>query len=107
MKKPILWLTTVLAIVIPPVPVFAHCDSLDGPVVKAAQRALDTRQVAFVLPWVRVQDEIEVEAAFASALEVRALSAEAQALADRYFFETVVRIHRTGTEFIEYVDRSP
>jgi hypothetical protein len=74
----------------------AHCDSLDGPVVKAAQRALETGEIAHVLIWVREQDETEIRDAFAQARTVRALGGEAAALADRFFFETLVRVHRAG-----------
>jgi hypothetical protein len=76
--------------------VLAHCDSLDGPVVKAALRALDTRDLSQVLIWVKADDEPEIRAAFEPTLVVRALSPQGQALADRYFFETVVRVHRAG-----------
>lgn len=79
-----------------PSAVFAHCDSLDGPVVKAAAKALEHRDVNYALIWVQPDGEAEVRVAFAQALAVRALNAQAQALADRYFFETVVRIHRAG-----------
>jgi hypothetical protein len=74
----------------------AHCDGLDGPVVKAAQTALDTRNVALVLVWVQSTDESEIRAAFEHTLAVRALSPQAKELADRYFFETLVRVHRAG-----------
>ena len=74
----------------------AHCDGLDGPVVKAAQRALQSGDVNQVLIWVRPQDSEEIEKAFTETLAVRKLSPEAQGLADRYFFETLVRIHRAG-----------
>ena len=74
----------------------AHCDSLDGPVVKAAATALENRDVAYALIWVQPADETEVRAAFAQALAVRSLNAQARTLADRYFFETLVRIHRAG-----------
>lgn len=74
----------------------AHCDSLDGPVVKAAQRALDSRNVTEVLVWVRPSDEAEVRETFQRALAVRDLNDMAKALADRHFFETVVRLHRLG-----------
>ena len=76
--------------------VLAHCDSLDGPVVKAAQQALETRNPSLVLIWVQADDEPEVRAAFDQTLIVRALSPEAKKLADRHFFETVVRVHRAG-----------
>jgi hypothetical protein len=74
----------------------AHCDSLDGPVVKAAQKALETRDVNEVLIWVGAAGEKEIRDAFEQTLVVRALDPRAKALADRYFFETVVRVHRAG-----------
>jgi hypothetical protein len=74
----------------------AHCDSLDGPVVKAAQRALETGDPSLVLMWVAAADEAEILAAFEQTRAVRGLDSRAQALADRYFFETVVRVHRAG-----------
>ena len=74
----------------------AHCDGLDGPVVKAAQRALAARNPALVLIWVQEKDEREIRAAFEQTLAVRELSPQARELADRYFFETLVRVHRAG-----------
>jgi hypothetical protein len=76
--------------------VLAHCDSLDGPVVKAAQKALETRDPALVLIWVQPKDEPEIRSAFEQAVAVRALSPQAKELADRFFFETLVRVHRAG-----------
>lgn len=77
-------------------PARAHCDSLDGPVVKAAQRALETGNVNIVLIWVQKADEPEIREAFERTLAVRRLGSEARELADLYFFETLVRIHRAG-----------
>jgi hypothetical protein len=74
----------------------AHCDGLDGPAVQAAQKALQTGDVNQVLIWVRPQDEDETKKAFDETLSVRKLNPQAQAFADRYFFETLVRIHRAG-----------
>lgn len=74
----------------------AHCDGLDGPVVKAAKNALQTGNVNLVLIWVQQNDEPEIRAAFQQALLVRKQSPEAQALADQFFFETLVRVHRAG-----------
>src|SRR5687767_473818 len=79
-----------------PTRVLAHCDGLDGPVVKAAQRALDTRNPAFALMWVQPKDEPEIRTAFERTLTVRALSPQAKELADTFFFETLVRVHRAG-----------
>lgn len=75
---------------------FAHCDGLDGPVVKAAKNALQTGNVNLVLIWVQQKDEPEIRAAFQQTLVVRKQSPEAQALADRFFFETLVRVHRAA-----------
>lgn len=75
---------------------FAHCDGLDGPVVKAAKNALQTGNVNLILIWVQQKDEPEIRAAFQQALIVRKQSPEAQVLADRSFFETLVRVHRAG-----------
>ena len=77
-------------------PAAAHCDGLDGPVVTAARRALDARDVKPVLMWVQKRDEAEVSAAFDRTLAVRRLGAAAKELADLYFFETLVRLHRAG-----------
>ena len=79
-----------------PARVLAHCDGLDGPVVKAAQRALETRNASLVLIWVQEQDEPEIRKAFEQTLAVRALSSQARELADQFFFETLVRVHRAG-----------
>jgi hypothetical protein len=74
----------------------AHCDTLDGPVVADARVALASGDVTPVLKWVRAVDEPEVRSAFELASAVRSLSPEAQQLADTFFFENVVRIHRAG-----------
>jgi len=75
---------------------WAHCDTMNGPVVKAGRHALESRDIRYALIWVQPADEVEIRAAFDRALTVRALGMEARALADRYFFETLVRIHRAG-----------
>jgi hypothetical protein len=74
----------------------AHCDGLDGPVVKAARKALAEGNVNLVLVWVQKDDETEIKQAFDKTLAVRKLGAEARDLADMCFFETLVRIHRAG-----------
>ncbi len=74
----------------------AHCDSVEGPVVAAARNALAAKNVALVLPYVQADAEPELTAAFEHATAVRALGPEAQELADRFFFETAVRLHRAG-----------
>lgn len=74
----------------------AHCDGMDGPVVKAAQKALRTGNINLVLIWVGKGDEVEVREAFRKTAAVRRQSPQARELADRYFFGTLVRLHRAG-----------
>jgi hypothetical protein len=74
----------------------AHCDTLDGPVVSEARKALDTGNVNLVLGWVQKKDEAEVRSAFQRAAAVRKTGGAAKELADTYFFETLVRVHRAG-----------
>lgn len=77
-------------------PARAHCDTLDGPVVADARAAFAKGDVMPVLKWVRSADEPEIRAAFRQAATVRAGGEDARALADRFFFETLVRVHRAG-----------
>lgn len=77
-------------------PAMAHCDTLDGPVVQDARKALAQGEVTPILKWIRPADENEIREAFRKTLAVRAKGAEARELADRYFFETLVRVHRAG-----------
>jgi uncharacterized protein DUF6448 len=81
---------------ITPAAALAHCDGLDGPVVTAAREALEAGNVNLVLLWVQPEGEPEVRAAFDHVLAVRKLGSGAKELADRYFFETLVRVHRAG-----------
>jgi hypothetical protein len=74
----------------------AHCDTLDGPVVTEARKALDTGNVNLVLGWVQKQDESEIRTAFQKASAARKSGAAAKEVADHYFFETLVRVHRAG-----------
>jgi len=76
--------------------VMAHCDGMDGPVVAAAKAALEAGNVNLVLIWVQKEYEDEMKRVFEKTMAVRKLSSEAKELADMYFFETLVRIHRAG-----------
>jgi UDP-2,3-diacylglucosamine pyrophosphatase LpxH len=85
-----------LAILMSPQTALAHCDTLDGPVVADARTALAKGDVTPALKWLQAKDEKEVRETFARTLEVRKLAPEARELADLYFFETLVRVHRAG-----------
>lgn len=75
---------------------FAHCDTMDGPVIKDARSALERNNVNYVLKWVKPESEAELRDVFSLAMKVRTLNADARILADKYFFETLVRLHRGG-----------
>lgn len=74
----------------------AHCDTLSGPVVAAARISLASGDITPSLIWVRKSEEAEVRQAFLQTLTVRRYGEPARDLADRYFFETLVRLHRLG-----------
>lgn len=90
------YLPLIAVLLLAPTLALAHCDGMDGPVVKAAQKALQTGDVNLVLIWVQKSDEAEIQKVFAETMAVRKLGPDAKALADRYFFETLVRLHRAG-----------
>ena len=75
---------------------WSHCDTAGGPVIPEAKAALERGEVTPVLKWVKKENEPEIKAAFAKAVAVRARGPEAKELADQYFLETLVRLHRTG-----------
>lgn len=87
-------------------PAYAHCDGEDGPVAGAALRALETRNVNLALPYAPAAAEAEITRAFERAAVARTQGAEAGAVADRYFMEAVVRLHRAG-EHAPYTGLQP
>ena len=89
--------TLALAVLLlPAVQALAHCDSMHGPVVTAGRTALETGDVTPVLKWVAAGDEADIRAMLARARVVRVQGDEAKALADQFFLETLVRVHRAG-----------
>jgi len=64
--------------------------------VAAAKKALETRNVKAILPWVPKKAEKELTGAFKKALKVRAQGPEALDLANYWIYETAVRLHREG-----------
>lgn len=74
----------------------AHCDTMDGPVVADAKKAFDQNNVNYVLKWIKPDYEKELLEAFNLTMTVRSQSPESKQLAERYFFETLVRLHRMG-----------
>jgi hypothetical protein len=95
MKKFIL-LISFFGILFTPAASFAHCDTENGPVIIAAKKALKTNNVNLVLIWVQEKDEGIIREAFQKTVDLRKISPAVQQTLDKYFFETLVRIHRAG-----------
>lgn len=74
----------------------AHCDTLDGPVIADAATALKTGDVTPVLKWVGEDSEGKIRQAFDKALKDRSADEAARERADTRFYETLIRVHRTG-----------
>jgi hypothetical protein len=69
---------------------------MDGPVVAAARQALEQENVNLILPYVKESASAEVRSAFEKASRARKADPAARDVADLYFFETAVRLHRAG-----------
>jgi hypothetical protein len=97
-KSRILWVPLFLLslLILSTTVTFAHCDTMDGPVIKDAKIAIEKNNINYVLIWIQPQDEEELRDAFLLTMKVRILSPDAMVLADKYFFETLVRLHRSG-----------
>lgn len=106
MKSRNLLFVALIVLVLTPALVVAHCDTMNGPVVTAARKALDVGNVNLVLIWVQPKDEAEIKFVFAKTMSVRKLNPAAKELADMYFFETLVRLHRAG-EGVPYTGLKP
>jgi hypothetical protein len=74
----------------------AHCDTEDGPAVADGRKALQSGNINHALKWILPEGEAELRPIFEKAIKVRALGADAAEVADRYFLENLVRIHRAG-----------
>lgn len=77
-----------------PETVFAHCDTLEGPVIQEARVAFETKDATPLLKWVPQKEEGNVKAAFEKALKKRTQGPDTKEKADMEFFEVLVKIHR-------------
>lgn len=75
---------------------FAHCDTTGGPIIPEAMTALGKGEITPILKWIKKENEEEIKTAFTKTIAVRSMGPEAKELADRYFIETLVRLHRGG-----------
>lgn len=95
MKKHFL-VIAVIAFILPASSAIAHCDWINGPVVADARTALAKGDVTPVLRWIPASNEAEIRDAFKRTLAARSANDQAREVADQWFFETVVRIHRAS-----------
>ncbi len=73
-----------------------HCDTRDGPVVKAAMKTLETGNLNYVLIWIPKESEQELRKIFEKTLRIRKAGGETKEVADDWFFENAIRLHRAG-----------
>lgn len=71
----------------------AHCDTLDGPVILDARKAIEAKDITPILKWVKPKDEKAVRAAFNKVFASKSKSPET---VEHAFFSTLVKIHRAG-----------
>ena len=93
-------------------PASAHCDSREGPVVTAAAQALEKGDVNLILPFVKADQEQELKVAFDQTMAIRNRGPQVREVADEYFLETSVRLHRVGegasyTGIKEHAEENP
>lgn len=98
-KHPKLFIVALLIALFAPLAALAHCDSLDGPVLVEAKAALKKGDVTPLLKWIPKSDEGTVKAAFAQTLALGKKGEDVKEMAEMYFFETLVRLHRAGEGF--------
>lgn len=85
-----------LALMVHPRTASAHCDTMDGPAVKDGQLALQTGNANIALKWVHEESASELKRIFDQARAARRQGEAARVVADQWFLENLVRIHRAG-----------
>jgi len=84
----------------------AHCDRVNGPVAVAAKQALQTGDVSIALIWVGAEQAEELTSKYRQSLNVYNSGEASRQLAERYFMETTVRLHREA-EGMPYTGLKP
>ncbi|MEI6631415.1 MAG: DUF6448 family protein [bacterium] len=85
---------------------FAHCDTMDGPVVADAKIALEKADITPVLKWVKKEAEPELKTAFDKAIAESSKGEQEKIKAEGEFFDTLVRLHRQG-EGVDFTGIKP
>lgn len=84
----------------------AHCDAVNGPVAVDARKALQNEDVDTVAIWVGEEQDGELKSAYKQAVPVFKMGGKADELAERYFMESAVRLHRAA-EGMPYTGLKP
>jgi hypothetical protein len=99
-------LLTVLFILFGSLPVSAHCDAYDGPVIRDAYKAFETNNVNLVLKWINEDQEEEIILLFNKTKRLRSGDNDIYQIIEKHFLETLVRLHRE-TEGAPYTGLKP
>src|SRR3546814_3185632 len=84
------------ALLFRPMDASAQGDTMEVPAVQDGQLALETENVNVALKWVHSDGGAELSRVFDQAQASRQLGDEARIVADQWFLENLVRIHRAG-----------
>ncbi len=76
--------------------VYAHCDRENGPVAVSAKDALRTGDFDKIVIWVGEDQEEELREKFQQSVEVFQHGGKSAQLAEKYFMESAVRLHRAA-----------
>src|SRR5690606_15466001 len=76
------------------IPTFAHCDSYDGPVIQDALKALNQKDVSYVMKWIEKDQEAEITTLFNKTVALKNADTEIYSIVEKHFLETLVRLHR-------------
>ncbi|WP_212611682.1 DUF6448 family protein [Sphingobacterium wenxiniae] len=85
---------------------FAHCDSYDGPVIQDAYKALEMKDVTYVMKWIAPEHETEIKQLFGKTIDLKNGDAKIYSIVEKHFLETLVRYHRE-TEGAPYTGLKP
>ncbi|MFB5946719.1 DUF6448 family protein [Albibacterium profundi] len=77
-------------------PIYAHCDSYDGPVIQDALKALNKGEVSYIMKWIEEEHENEIKNLFKKTVALKNEDAEVYKIVEKHFLETLVRVHREG-----------
>lgn len=95
-KRGVLITLLALGLWILPQTAFSHCDSYDGPVIRDALKALENNDVGLVMKWVDAKHEKVITDLFEKTMKYKSGDEEVYNLLEKYFLETLVRVHREG-----------